>query len=128
VPVLPPAVPRLRFLRSADSVARPTRPSTVRLRAAWKRLTEARVAGPKPPSTEPGEKPRLRSMNWRPATSQPRWPLRITREPSFGRPRLPSARRVLGPAMPSGASLRLRWNRFVAATVLGPRMPSIEPP
>ena len=50
------------------------------------------------------------------------------REPSRGRPRRPSARRVRGPAMPSTTSPRRACSVRTAARVPGPATPSTLPP
>src|SRR2546423_753498 len=66
-------------------------------------------------------------MNWSAATSHPRSPRIMMREPSIGRPRTPSARLVRCPARPSAGRCLRRWKRRTAFLVPAPERPSTAP-
>ncbi len=113
--------------RSAANVCLPATPSAPSPAQLWKPRREASVRAPKRPSMAPPGKPCHPSRNCREATSQPTLPNVMSRVPSRGRPRRPSAARVRGPTTPSAARPARRWNAATAAFVPGPRTPSIVP-
>ena len=110
--------------RTAASVAGPATPSAPRPAHAWKRRSAVSPRAPRRPSNGPDAKPRVASSHCSAATSQPRAPAAMAREPSRGRPRQPSAARVRGPAMPSTTRPRRAWKRRTPSLVIGPRTPS----
>jgi hypothetical protein len=105
----------------------PAMPSATSPRRLWKRLRAAAVSPAKRPSTRAAARPKRRSRNSSTATSHPTVPIDSSREPSSGRPRVPSARRVIASSFPEARSPCRFWNETSALVVCGPRSPSTGP-
>ena len=111
---------------SARKVLGPAMPSAASRFVRWYRSNARAVAASKNPYTGTSW-PRRASMYCSTETSQPKDPRWRVLRPNTGVPSGPSARRVAGPARPSGTRPTRRWNAFVARTVCAPAIASIGP-
>ena len=102
-------------------------PSGSSPRCPWYRRSATAVRLVNRPSTARAPSPCRRSRNSSTATSHPTAPMRSSRCPRSGRPRVPSARRVARPTRAVGRIPLFRWNAIRAFLVNGPRTPSTGP-